>query len=228
MLDRIDTIVADPLGDDDSNPNHCIYLQLGASSPHADVAFQKSLMDQVMLKLEAQQDFPVQDAGERSSHWLNSITSRPLRMSLVAALVLALSLGMAWPVWGQAVSRHFVSREVKQVPTPQPGAAPPARTSDLGRRWMDLDELQRRVGFVLLVPTYLPPGCTATERFLVDFADAVYFNYSCVSIGQQAGHDTSPLVGEGSSEPVTVSGMAAIYVDGTWFGQPGKEIWSAA
>lgn len=203
-------------------------------------AFTSELYDRL-----AWQETDRMSAWSRVQEFAGSIfTMRARAIAVVTTVLLLLGAALTIPALARrpAALPHSVPLEITP-PTPgalpvmvPPVAAPydasPVVTPSavatggsvpVGQRWETMESLAAKVGLPLLVPTYLPAGCTERERF----GDAAPFNvayltYSCVSISQQAivrgGVERSeqPRVGAGSTQEVLVGGQPAIYIKGLW------------
>lgn len=81
-------------------------------------------------------------------------------------------------VLAQGSLPHFGPREVATLPpAPRTLESRPDKP-----RLMPIDELERNLGFSLVLPTYLPPGCILRERFYGTPERVAYLNYSCLGI----------------------------------------------
>lgn len=169
----------------------------------------------------------------RPLHRQSKFRIKHFRPGLAAALVVALSLGAAWPVLGQTVLEHFVPREVaapEGFPLQPPQALSPPSA-------MNLDQLRRaakQAGFILLVPQQVPDKCDRDEYYFDNrhkYARLIYSssNATCLSISEEPARGVLHApVAEGSTEEVSVGGRPAIYINGVWLVPEGaaKPIWS--
>lgn len=135
---------------------------------------------------------------------------KQIRLAHALGVLLLLSAVIAGPVLAQVALEHYSPREVEDWhPIQATYEATPSTTS--------IDRLEEMAGFSILVPTYLPPGCSLQKNSYLDKPQVIYLTYSCVVITQQKARTTqSPYIGKDSSEMITVAGNPAIYVDGAW------------
>jgi hypothetical protein len=167
---------------------------------------------------------------------------------VAAALLVALLVCAAatWPsLAGTLVLKYWAPREVPALPTGNRTFAP---TPSAPRR-TPLDEMERRLGFQLLQPTYLPAGCSLHEHWVEPamVANLTYYwaetfsggkavgpdaprppTGACVMIAERADQRVQmPRVGPNSVEEVQVAGEPALYVRGAWtsFGRGGEPFW---
>ncbi|MBI4674065.1 MAG: hypothetical protein HY741_20670 [Chloroflexi bacterium] len=116
-------------------------------------------------------------------------------------------------VLAQGSLPHFAPREVATLP-PAPRTLEPRPDKP---RFMPIDELEKNLGFSLVLPTYLPPGCVMQERFYGAPERVAYLNYSCLGIQEWKGDSLQrPYIGEGSTQKLTIKGHEALYIGGTW------------
>lgn len=162
-----------------------------------------------------------------------------LSWALAMMLMLVVGLALAWPVTGQVVLTRVQPREVAAPPDPaQARTIAPRAESGL----VELDQLAKELGAPVLLPAYLPPGCTVNQRSFeptVRVATVAYTcggayscapGYSCIFVAEQAGETLArPNVGVGSTEAVLINGQPATYIDGIWRpaadGSPGGYEW---
>lgn len=147
-----------------------------------------------------------------------------VRTVTVAALVLLLlSTTFTVPALARILTTltHSVPREI----TPPTAGALPVLTpqgpvtyapTPTGVRQDTLEQVSEAAGFPVLVPTYLPPGCYARERFAWAELQVINLNYACVLITEQTVRSERPPVGAGATETVVVGDQPAIYIRGAW------------
>ena len=140
-----------------------------------------------------------------------------------AALIIAGAL-LTNTALAQSRLPHVAPQMVPEFPgTPRipPGPPQPRR---LQPRFEELAQIERAVGFRLLLPTYLPLGCDLEEQFVYG-PRVAGLRYTCIAISAQKVHrQVRPSVGLGSVHEVTVNGLPALYIDGAWVSANGGPI----
>lgn len=144
---------------------------------------------------------------------LHSVVSKRVWLGLATALLIALSMGAAWPVLGETFLKHVAPREVSRIPA-----------------WTRITQvstpgpLQKQANFTPLMPTHLPSSCTLERRTFEVPSKAIDLVYSCVLITEQVGQGIQqPPVGIGSTREITVNGDHALFTDGIWVGAPNEQ-----
>lgn len=150
--------------------------------------------------------------------------NKSLKLSYILSLALLLVIVVTIPVWGQSILNYIVPREVEKLPSREVTFEP----TPAAPRLMEQDQVEKMAGFSLLVPAYLPSGCSLQERFYVSQAKAVYLTYSCGGFGlsivqQKAETIQRPYIGKDSTQELTIGGQPAIYIDGIWNKFPEEE-----
>src|SRR5581483_11782208 len=127
---------------------------------------------------------------------------------------------VAVPVLAQGGLPHFAPRQAENLP-PAPRKLDPRPAAP---RFLPVEEVEKRVGFSLIVPSYLPSGCTMQERFYGNYERVAHLNYSCVGIEERKGDSVlRPYVGEGPIQTLTIKGQDALYFGGAWVKVTGAE-----
>lgn len=136
-----------------------------------------------------------------------------LRIGYVLALVLLLGVLVVGTVLAQGGLPHIAPREVEKWP-PAPLKLEPRPDQP---RFKPAEELEKQLGFALVLPTYRPPGCALIERFFGALERVAYLNYSCLAIEEWKSDSLQqPYVGEGSVQTLTINGKEALYIGGAW------------
>lgn len=201
-----------------------VCLRLAEGTPVADNAFQQRLEGHLLVRLGQRREAGAVQGRVSRNLLLGHFSAKCVRMGLAVTSVLILSLAATWPAVGQILSKHIAPRQIAAWPSPPHVAVEPSATP----RTLDAAQQEKAVGFPLLMPTYLPAGCTLQNR--INISRIAHLVYSCVIVDEQATDRVwQPPVGMDSTQEVTVNGQPAIYIDGVWItDKPGGDaVWKS-
>jgi hypothetical protein len=91
------------------------------------------------------------------------------------------------------------------------------------------NDLQKQVGFAVLMPTYLPVGCALQKYQYVSLARELALVYACeigmLMIAERKAETVQrPFVGPSSTQGLVINGQPAMYIVGGWVtGGPNNE-----
>lgn len=227
LENRIRGNVASPLGSEGTPDAALIEHHLSmASKMTIDPAFKASLYARLAAAHTARRQgirqsftFAVRSWREKMINYVqrSGMNTRGVRPQFIIGIAVLVSMLLAAPVLGQTILNWIRPQVVDRLPNNVPASTELLPSAPL-------DQIEKRAGYALLLPSYLPENCGRRNTYVNPgqrydaTVDTVFINYPCVTISSRPirANVQQPLVGDNATETVSVNGQPALLIRGVW------------